>query len=47
MYAIISAGLLGLVVYWLYNQISGLQRNIAHVKASGLPYHVSRESNNQ
>lgn len=42
MFSYISLGLLSLSMFYIFSKISSLRRNIALVKASGLPYHISR-----
>ena len=40
----IALAIAGLAFYWIYSNISGLYRNIAAAKRSGLPYIIARKS---
>jgi hypothetical protein len=35
--------LIAIPIYWIYSNISGLLRNIAAAKRSGLPYVIARQ----
>lgn len=44
MASFIAIALVGAILYWVYSNVSGLLRNIAAAKRSGLPYVVARRS---